>query len=110
MPSGLTMRPTSSSPTGTLMTAPVRLTVSPSPIFSHSPKSATPTLSSSRLSATPVTSALELEHLAGDAVLEPVDAGDAVADLEHGADLGEVGLDVGLRDPLLQDRRDLFRA
>ena len=54
-PSGLTMRPTSSSPTGTLTTLPVRLTVPPSAIFSHSPKSATPTLSSSRLSAMPVT-------------------------------------------------------
>jgi hypothetical protein len=52
----------------------------------------------------------EVEHLAGDTVLEPVDAGDAVADLEHGADLGEIGLDVGLRNPLLQDRGDLFRA
>ena len=53
---------------------------------------------------------LELEHLGRDGVLEAVDAGDAVADLEHGADLGEIGLDVGLGDPLLQDRGDLFRA
>ena len=53
---------------------------------------------------------LELEHLHRDCVLEPVDAGDAVADLEDGADLGEVGLDVVLLDPLTQDRRDLFRA
>ena len=52
----------------------------------------------------------EVEHLAGDAVLEPVHAGDAVADLEDRADLGEIGLDVGLGDPLLQDRGDLFRA
>ena len=43
---------------------------------------------------------LELEHLHRDRVLEAVDAGDAVADLEHGADLGEVGLDVVLLDPL----------
>ncbi len=27
---------------------------------------------------------------------------------EHGADLGEVGLDVVLLDALLEDRRDLF--
>ena len=53
---------------------------------------------------------LELEHLERDAVLEPVHAGDAVADLEHGADLREIGLDVVLLDPLLQDRGDLFRA
>ena len=43
-------------------------------------------------------------------VLEAVDTGDAVADLQHGADLGEVGLDVELLDPLFEDRRDLFRA
>ena len=53
---------------------------------------------------------LELEPLERDAVLEPVHAGDAVADLEHGADLGEVGLDVVLLDPLLEDRGDLFGA
>ena len=50
---------------------------------------------------------LELEALERDAVLQPVHAGDAVADLEDGADLGEVGLDVVLLDPLLQDRRFL---
>src|SRR5439155_2336210 len=53
---------------------------------------------------------LELQHLRGDVVLEPVDAGDAVADLEHGADLGQIGLDVVLLDPRLQDLRDLFGA
>ena len=53
---------------------------------------------------------LELEHLQRDGVLEAVDAGDAVADLEHGADLGEVGLDVELLDPLLEDGGDLFGA
>src|SRR5262249_36236288 len=53
---------------------------------------------------------LQLEHLEGDTALEPVDAGDAVADLQHRADLGEVGLDVELLDPLLEDRGDLFGA
>ena len=53
---------------------------------------------------------LELEHLHRDGVLEPVDPGDSVADLEDGADLREVGLDVVLLDPLAQDRRDLFGA
>ena len=48
---------------------------------------------------------LELEHLQRDGVLEPVDARDAVADLEHGADLGEVGLDVVLLDPLASGSR-----
>src|ERR1041385_568236 len=53
---------------------------------------------------------LELEHLQGDGVLEPVDAGDPVADLQHRAGLSGVRLDVELLDPLFQDRRDLFRA
>ena len=53
---------------------------------------------------------LELEHLQRDSVLEAVDARDAVADLQHGADLGEVGLDVVLLDPLFEDRGDLFGA
>ena len=53
---------------------------------------------------------LELEPLERDAVLEAVDAGDAVADLEDGADLGEVGLDVELLDSILEDRGDLFGA
>src|ERR671914_147168 len=55
-PSGSTMRPSSSSPTGTSSRRPVRLTWSPSSIWSHSPNSTAPTLSDSRLSARPVTS------------------------------------------------------
>ncbi len=51
---------------------------------------------------------LELEHLQRDGGLEAVDAGDSVADLEDGPDLGEVGLDVVLLDLLAEDRRDLF--
>src|SRR4029450_3296671 len=53
---------------------------------------------------------LELEHLRREAVLEPVDACDPVPELQDGADLGEVGLDVVLLDSLLEDRGDLFRA
>jgi hypothetical protein len=53
---------------------------------------------------------LELEHLEGDTVLKAVDTGDPVADLEDGADLGEVRLDVEMLDPLLEDRGDLFWA
>ena len=53
---------------------------------------------------------LELEPLERNAVLEAVDAGDAVTDLEDGADLGEVGLDVELLDSILEDRGDLFGA
>src|SRR3954467_7638197 len=55
LPSGSTTRPSRPSPTGTLMTAPVRRTGSPSLTCCHSPKSATPTLSSSRLNAMPTT-------------------------------------------------------
>ena len=51
---------------------------------------------------------LELEALERDAVLEAVDARNAVADLQHGADLGQVRLDVVLLDPGLEDRGDLF--
>src|SRR4051812_31294190 len=55
-PSGSTMRPRSSSPTGMSSSWLVRLTVSPSTIFSQSPKSTAPTLSDSRFRASPVTS------------------------------------------------------
>ena len=50
----------------------------------------------------------KLEHLEGDAVLEAVDAGDAVADLEHGADLFDLDLRLVLLDLVLEDRGDLF--
>src|SRR5919204_432457 len=53
---------------------------------------------------------LELEHLHRQRVLEAVDTGDPVPDLEDAPDLGEVGLDLVLLDPLLQDRGDLFGA
>jgi hypothetical protein len=53
---------------------------------------------------------LELEPLERDAVLDAVDAGDAVSDLEDAANLREVRLDVELLDPILEDRGDLFRA
>src|SRR5262249_36875580 len=51
---------------------------------------------------------LELEHLRRDRVLEAVDACDAVADLKDGPNLAQVGLDVVLLDPRLQDLGDLF--
>src|SRR4051794_28445536 len=56
LPSGSTIRPSSASPTGISSSRFVRLTVSPSTIFSHGPNSPAPTLSDSRLSARPVTS------------------------------------------------------
>ena len=52
-PSALTTRPIISSPTGTEMMRPVRLTVSPSLMSVEWPSSTAPTLSSSRFSAMP---------------------------------------------------------
>ena len=43
-------------------------------------------------------------------VLQAVDAGDAVADAQHLAGLGNVGLGIERGDLLLQDLRDLGRA
>ena len=54
-PSGSTIRPSNASPTGMSSSLPVRLTVSPSEMCSHSPNSTAPTLSDSRLSASAVT-------------------------------------------------------
>ena len=53
---------------------------------------------------------LELEHLHGHAVLEAVHAREAVSDLQHRSDLGEVGVDVVGLDPLLENRGDLLGA
>ena len=75
-----------------------------------SPKITTPTLSVSRFSARPARAVLELDHLAGLDLVEPVDAGDAVADREHAADLGHLGLGAEIRDLLLEDGGDLGRA
>ena len=48
----------------------------------------------------------ELDHLAGLDVVEPVHAGDAVADREHPAHLRDLGLLAEVLDLLLQDRGD----
>src|SRR5262249_28250614 len=53
---------------------------------------------------------LELDHLAGLHVVEAIDAGDAVADREHLADLGDLGLLAEILDLLLEDRRDFSSA
>ena len=58
----------------------------------------------------PVTPCSSSSRSSRDAVLEAVDTRDAVADLEDGADLREVGLDVELLDSILEDRGDLFGA
>ncbi len=109
-PSGSTTRPSMPSPTGTLMTSPVRRTGSPSAIVLPLAEERGADVVLLEVEGDADDAVLELEPLERDAVLEPVDAGDAVADLEDGADLGEVGLDVELLDPILQDRGDLFGA
>ena len=110
LPSGSTMRPISSCPTGTLATRPGALDRLPFldvlP-FAEERDADVVLLEVEREPGDPV---LELEQLQRHAVLEPVDAGDPVADLKHGADLGQVGLHVVLLDPLLEDRGDLFGA
>ena len=49
----------------------------------------------------------ELDHLAGLHLVEAVDAGDAVADRQHLADLGDLRLLAEILDLLLEDRGDL---
>ena len=92
-PSALTTRPSISSPTGTEMMRPVRLTWSPS-------------FSSRGLAEQHGADALlfevqrdaeqavrELEHLAGHRLVDALDARDAVADRDDGADFGHVHVD-----------------
>ena len=52
----------------------------------------------------------ELDHLAGLDVVEAVDAGDAVTDGQHLADLGDLGLLAEILDLLLEDRGDFCGA
>src|SRR5262249_18620242 len=49
----------------------------------------------------------ELDHLAGLHLVEPVDAGDAVADRKHLADLGHLGFLSEILDLILENRGDL---
>ena len=53
---------------------------------------------------------LEFDHLAGLDIVEAVDAGDAVADRQHLADLGDFGLLAEILDLLLEDRGDFCGA
>ena len=50
-----------------------------------------PTVSSSRLRAMPIDAVRELEQLGRERAVEAVDLGDAVADLDHGADAARLG-------------------
>src|SRR5262249_26133533 len=53
---------------------------------------------------------LELDHLAGLRVVEPVDAGNAVADRQHLAYLGDLGLLTEIFDLLFEDRGNFSGA
>src|SRR5262249_28739895 len=52
----------------------------------------------------------ELDHLASFNLVEAVDAGDAVADREHRADLRDIGLGAEVLDLLLEDGGDFCGA
>ena len=67
----------------------------------------TPTEFSSRLNASPWTPLGKLDHLAGHHAREAVDPGDAVADLEHAADLADVDPGLELLDFMLDNGSDL---
>ena len=86
-PSALTTRPISASPTGIERMRPVPLTAPPSSIWSASPRTTAPIDSSSRFSARPSVPPSNSSSSLTDGVGEPGDARDAVADLEHPADL-----------------------
>jgi hypothetical protein len=53
---------------------------------------------------------LELQHLERDAAFQAVHSRDTVRNLQHGAGLGEICLDLELLDPLPEDGGDLFRT
>ena len=87
---------------------PVRLTVSPSTIFSQSPNSTAPTLSDSRFSARPVTSCGSSSISNDMQFSRPWMRAMPSRDREHGADLGQLGLaGVEALDAALEDGGDL---
>ena len=97
-------------PTGTSTIDLVRLTVEPSriaPVVAENHDADIVVLEVQRHALGAV---LELDHLAGLDLVEAVDAGDAVADGQHPADLGDLRLGAEVRDLLLEDRGDLGGA
>ena len=85
----------------------VRLTVEPSliaPVVAEDHHADIVGLEIERQAARAV---LELDHLARFDLVEAVDAGDAVTDREHPADLGHLGLGAEVGDLLLEDGGNL---
>ena len=106
-PSALTTRPSISSPTGTEMMRPVRLTGSPSlmaVVLAEQHRADAVLFEVQRDAEHAVR---ELEHLAGHGALAAVHAGDAVADRHHGADFGHVHVDGEAANLLADDLGDL---
>ena len=86
MPSELTTRPIRASPTGTLMMRPVRLTSSPSLISVYSPSMHDADLVFFQVHGDAGDAVREAEQFARHDLVEAVDAGDAVAEGDDGAD------------------------
>ena len=107
-PSALTTRPSISSPTGTEMMRPVRLTGSPFldlAVLAEQHRADAVLLEVQRDAEHAVR---ELEHLAGHGALDAVHARDAVADRHDGADLGDVDVDGVAADLVADDLGDFF--
>ncbi len=86
----------------------MRLTVSPSTIFSQAPEQHDADVVGLEVQGEAGDVVRELERLEAHAVLEAVHAGDAVRDREDRADLGELGLaGVEAFDAALEDGGDL---
>ena len=108
-PSALTTRPSSSSPTGTEMMRPVRLTMSPSLISVYSPRSTAPTRILFEVEGDAEDAVRKLEHLAGHGSFDTVHARDSVAERHDAADFGHVDLDGVAADLIADDLGNFFR-
>ena len=110
LPSASTTRPSSSLPTGTSTIAPVRLTVWPSLISRSRAENDDADVVGLEVQRHAARAVLELDHLAGLDLVEAVGAGDAVADAQHLADLGDFRLGAEIGDLALQNRRNFSGA
>ena len=102
-PSALTTRPSISSPTGTEMMRPVRLTGSPSLMLAGLAEEHGADAVFFEVQRDAEHAVRELEHLARHRVLDAVDARDAVADRDDGADFGHVHVDGEAADLFADD-------